>query len=208
MFPSTCSKMVEQNPNKKTHQIFWGRFHVIYAEASGVATHYPFMAKSLKIGPFFSPFYLLLKPNGEFFILSTVRFILYPMFMNKWSFGQFCNVPVKQQQIHFTLIVAPQLPVGENPWIDSGHFGGNPCSLMGQTGFHFLQSKNMDTTLAAIALFTAPSKMCWVIWVALGSFPRTLSSRFPRDQRCQPTHWGAPLWECHVWDQKRHWFFW
>ena len=22
MFPSTCSKMVEQNPNKKTHQIF------------------------------------------------------------------------------------------------------------------------------------------------------------------------------------------
>ena len=99
----------------------------------GVATHYPFMAKSLKIGPFFSPFYLLLKPNGEIFILSTVLFILFPMFMNKWSFGQFCNVPVKQQQIHFTLIVAPQLPVGENPWIDSGHFGGNPCSLMGKT---------------------------------------------------------------------------
>ena len=122
-----------KSKSKKTRQIFWGRFHVIYAEASGVATHHPFMAKSLKIGPFFSPFYLLLKPNGEIFILSTVLFILFPMFMNKWSFGQFCNVPVKQQQIHFTLIVAPQLPVGENPWIDSGHFGGNPCSLMGKT---------------------------------------------------------------------------
>ena len=151
-------------------------------------------------GPFFSPFYLLLKHHVH------EHMIVWPILQ---------IVPVNQQQISFTLIVAPQPPVGENPWIDSGHFGGNPCSLMGKTmgkpvfiSFNPRTWIQHDTTIAAIALFTAPSTPCWSEWLLdlfLGHFHQDFLAE---TQRCQPTHWGAPLWEGHFWDQKRHWFFW